>query len=675
MSAVNLTGTYWHVGRIAIVARPSPAPGGSSRHVPARTQVRQEDRMRDILYVDMSTLTTERKPLPEKWARYGGRALTDAILFDMVPPTADPMGQENVLVFAPGLLGGTTAPNGGRLSAGAKSPLTGGIKESNAGGQAAHGLAKIGIAAVVITGAPASKDARFMLTIEADGSTKFDRFDDWAGLGNYATADRIKALRPDDDRYATITNGPAGEAGLKAAGIAVSDMKGYPNRFAGRGGLGAVMGTKGLKAIVVSDKGLPGVEHADRDAFNAAMKRFAKALKDHPVSGTGLPTYGTNVLMNILNEAGGLPTRNFSSGQFEDVEGVSGETMRETTLERGGNVKHGCHTGCVIQCSRYWVDKDGHYMTKGPEYESAWSLGTDCGISDLDVVAELDRTCGDFGLDTIEMGVAIGVYMDSGAIAFGDGAGALKALKSIFEGGEPGRVLGAGAEAVGTAFGVEHIPVVKHQGMPAYDPRAVQGIGVTYATSTMGADHTAGYTVTANILGVGGTIDPLKPEGQAELSKNLQIATAMLDAFGLCIFVAFPVLDIPDAWVAIYDMAAAHTGQAWDTDELMKLGREVLTLERLFNDAAGFTAADDRLPAWMKTVPLPPHNTVFEVSDEALDSVFDFVPETAKEMGLRQPPSPDTLLTSGTAEIGGRPPRSSRAHRRQRSVRRAKLSG
>lgn len=591
--------------------------------------------MRDILYIDMATLGIERKPLPEKWARYGGRALTDALVYEMVPPTADPLGPENVLVFAPGLLGGTPAPNGGRLSVGAKSPLTGGIKESNSGGQAAHGLAKIGFAAVVVTGKPADASARYLLSIEPDGAAKLDRVDEWAGLGNYETADKIKEIRPADDRFSTITNGPAGEAFLKASGIAVSDMKGYPNRFAGRGGLGAVMGSKGLKAIVVSDKGLGYTEHADHPAFNSAMKRFAKALLDHPVSGQGLPTYGTNVLMNILNEAGGLPTRNFTSGQFEDVEGVSGEKQREVTLERGGNVKHGCHTGCVIQCSRYWMDKDGHYKTKGPEYETAWAFGTDCGISDMDTVAELDRICGDYGLDTIEMGGTLGVYMASGKLAFGDEAGAIKALKSIFEGGEPGMVLGQGAEATGVKFGVDHIPVVKHQSIPAYDPRAVQGIGVTYATSTQGADHTAGYTITANILGVGGTVDPLKTEGQAELSKNLQIATAMLDAFGLCIFVAFPVLDIPDAFVAIYDMAAAHTGQAWDTDELMKLGRETLTYERLFNEAAGFTAADDRLPAWMKTEPLPPHNTVFEVTDADLDSVHDFVAQTAKDMGLR----------------------------------------
>jgi len=527
-------------------------------------------------------------------------------------------------------------PNGGRLSVGAKSPLTGGIKESNSGGQAAHALARIGIAAVVIEGMPADANARYLLVIEPDRSARIERVDDWAGAGNYEVADKIAAMRPEGDRFATISIGPAGEMGSKAAGIAVSDPNGYPNRFAGRGGLGAVMGSKGVKGIVISDKGAGYTEHADKDAFVAATRRFSAAMKEHGVSGTGLPMYGTNVLTNILNEAGGLPTRNFSAGTFEFADAIGGETQRATILERSGddgekNVSHGCHSGCVIKCSRYWIDKDGHYKTKGPEYETAWAMGADCGIADLDEIAELDRTCGDLGLDTIEMGATLAVYMDSGAIEFGDAAGALAALKSGLE----DKVIWDGAEATGKKFGVARIPVVKHQALPAYDPRSVQGIGVTYATSTMGADHTAGYTITSNILAVGGTVDPLKPEGQAVLSKNLQIATAMLDSLGLCIFVAFPVLDIPEAFVAIHEMVEAHTGVKWDASDLMQLGREVLTMERMYNTAAGFTAADDRLPDFFYEDALPPHNTVFTVSDEDLDSVFDFVAETAAEMGLQ----------------------------------------
>jgi len=590
--------------------------------------------MRELMRVNMSDLSIKMEPLPAKWAKYGGRGLTSALVFSEVPAMADPLGAENKLVFAPGFLGGTNTPNGGRLSVGAKSPLTGGLKESNAGGQAAHALGKLGIAGIVVEGKAADPSARYMLVIEADKSAKLERVDAWAGMGNYALADAIKATRAADDHYATITTGPAGEMGLKAAGVAVSDPKGYPNRFAGRGGLGAVMGTKGLKAIVVSDKGLPYLEHADKDAFQAAMKAFANALTTHPVSGQGLPTYGTNVLANIINEAGGYPTRNFSDGRFEGVEKISGETMREMTLARGGNVKHGCHTGCVIQCSRYWVDKDGKYVTKGMEYENVWSMGANCGIDDLDAIGLIDRECSDLGLDTIEMGATLAVYMDSGKIAFGDGAAALAAIKEIWAGTELGKTLGQGAEATGLAFGVEHIPVVKHQALPAYDPRPIQGIGVTYATSTQGADHTAGYAITANVLAVGGTVDPLGTEGQAALSQGLQIATAMLDAMGLCIFVAFPVLDIPEAFAAIGDMVSAHTGELWDADALMGVGKETLTYERLFNTHAGFTAADDRLPGFFKTVPLPPHNVVFTVSDEDLDSVFAFVPETAAALGI-----------------------------------------
>jgi aldehyde:ferredoxin oxidoreductase len=596
-------------------------------------------KVKKILRVNMSDLSIKDEPFPSAWSRWGGRALTDAIVSAEVPPAADPLGPENKLVIAPGLLGGTTAPNGGRLSIGAKSPLTGGIKESNSGGTAAHALGKMGIAAIIIEGAPKDKLARYALRLFANGTADIVQRYDLAGLGTYETLAVAKGIEAAEhrmsERSSFIIIGPAGELGMKTAGIAVTDPRGYPNRFAGRGGLGAVMGSKCLKVIAIFEEGLHWVEHADRDAFNAAAKKMAAALKEHPVTGQGLPTYGTNVLANIINEAGGYPTRNFSNGRFDLVEGISGETMREITLERGGNVKHGCHSGCVIQCSRYYVDKDGHYKTKGPEYESAWSLGADCGIGDMDEVADLDRACGDMGVDTIEMGATLGVYMESGKLAFGDGKGALKVLDEEVRFGTPtGRILGDGAEATGHAFGVTRIPVVKHQAMPAYDPRPIQGIGVTYATSTMGADHTAGYTITANVLGVGGKVDPLKPEGQAELSKNLQIATAMLDSLGFCIFVAFAVLDIPAAFEAIYEMAEAHTGEKWDTEALMTLGKQALTMERLYNEAAGFTAADDRIPEYMHTEKLPPHDAVFTVSDADLDSVYDFVPETAAAMGI-----------------------------------------
>src|SRR5450759_3314301 len=244
--------------------------------------------MRNLLRVNMTDLSVTAEPVPEAWAKYGGRALTDAIVYHEVPADTDPLGPGNKLVFAPGTLGGTTAPNGGRLSVGAKSPLTGGIKESNSGGQAAHALARAGFSAVVVEGLPADKNARYVLVIEADRAARLERVDDWAGLGNYEVADKIAAMRPEGDKYATISIGPAGEAFAKASGIAVSDPKGYPNRFAGRGGLGAVMGRKGLKGVVVSYAGTSSLKPVDKEAFSAASKRFTKALKEHAVSGLSL---------------------------------------------------------------------------------------------------------------------------------------------------------------------------------------------------------------------------------------------------------------------------------------------------------------------------------------------------------------------------------------------------
>ena len=588
--------------------------------------------MRKVIRVDMSEQRVGTEPLPEKWERYGGRALTDALVFEMVPPDADPLGPDNVLVFAPGLFGGTYAPNGGRLSVGAKSPLTGGIKESNAGGEAAHALGKLEIAAVIVTGKTEDPDARYLLSIENDGEAKLTGVDEWAGLDNYATAAALRKKRNPNDIFATITCGPAGEAGMKAATVAVSDVLRRPNRIAARGGLGAVMGAKGLKAIAICDRGLSFTAHADAAAFNLAMRRFAGALHAHEVSGTALPTYGTNYLMNVVNEAGALPTRDFSSGRFEGASAISGEAQREITLARGGDVRHGCHTGCIIQCSRYWHGPDRLYRGKGPEYETAWAFGANCGIDDLDVVGELDRICGEYGLDPTETGVGLGVCMSSGVLAFGDGAGAISAVRSVFEGGKPGRVLGDGAEAVAAAIGATRVPTVKHQAMSGLDPRAVPGVGVTYATSPMGADYTAGDTTAADSAGdAEGTGDAA---GAVGLSRKLQVLTAMLDAMGLCAFVIYAVLDVPEAFAAIHEMAAAHAGQEWDAEGLLRLGRETLALERLFNERAGLAAEDDRLPEWMLETPLPPLGTAFSVANADLDTLFDFVDGTAEAMGI-----------------------------------------
>jgi aldehyde:ferredoxin oxidoreductase len=384
------------------------------------------------------------------------------------------------------------------------------------------------------------------------------------------------------------------------------------------------MGSKGVKAIVLAEDGTNPCTPKDPAAFKAAAKAFAEGLRRHAITGQGLPAYGTNVLTNVLNEAGAYPTRNFQTGQFEGASKISGETQAALEIARGGEATHGCQRGCVIQCSGIFHDKDGKYLTKQPEYETVWSHGGNCGISDLDAIAQLDRLDDDIGLDTIEVGVAVGVAMEGGVIKFGDSAGAIRLVEEIGKGTPLGRIIGSGAGITGKAFGVERVPVVKNQALPAYDPRGVQGIGVTYATTPMGADHTAGYAIATNILKVGGYVDPLVTDGQVELSRNLQIATAAVDSTGMCLFIAFAILDQPDTFQSLLDLLNSFYGLGLTGDDVTALGKKVLKAERDFNRRAGFTAEHDRLPEFFQREPLAPHQITFMVKDAELDKLFNW---------------------------------------------------
>ena len=571
-----------------------------------------------IFRVNMSDLSTSIEDVPAQWAGLGGRGLTSAIVAEEVEPTCHPLGPRNKLVFAPGLLSGTVAANSGRISSGAKSPLTGTIKESNAGGKTAQMLAKLGCKAMIIEGKPAA-DTWYCLHVGKEGVV-IQEETELVGKGNFTVVERLKERL--GEKQGVITIGPAGEMMLTAANISHMDPD-RKLRSSGRGGLGAVMGSKRIKFIAIDPPDAK-IDIADPDAFTAANRVFVKALKDHPIT-EGLATYGTSVLVNVINESGGLPTRNFSAGQFDGHEAISGETMFDMIKERGGKPSHNCHPGCVLNCSQVFNDKDGKYKTSGFEYESIWAMGADCCVDNLDHIAEADHLMDDIGLDTIETSVAMGVAMEAGLLEFGDGEGMLRILRDDIAKGTPlGRIVGCGASSVGRAYGVTRVPVVKNQAIPAYDPRAIRGMGITYATSTQGADHTIGYTIATNILNVGGSLDPLQKEGQVELSRNLQIATAAVDSTGMCLFIAFAALDDATCLPAIVDMINARFGISLTVDDVTGLGASILKIERAFNQAAGFSASDDRLPEFFTLEPLPPHNVVWDFSGEEIDAFWDF---------------------------------------------------
>jgi len=572
-----------------------------------------------ILRVDMDDLKVKEEKVPDKYKNLGGRALTSQIVADEVPPRAHPLGPKNKLVFAPGIVTGTGSPNSGRLSAGGKSPLTGGIKESNAGTPFARGIARKGIKAIIVEG-KAEKDKYYLLKLDESGGELVDARE-WLGKGLYQAFQELHEEFGENIEIAGA--GIAAEMGASNAGIAYTDPEGMSSRYSGRGGLGAVMASRGLKFVMAEEPEDNNVEIKDEETFKEGKKKLAKALAEHDVTKKdgALYTYGTSVLVNIINESGGLPQRNFSTGSDDMSAEVSGEKKAEEIKKRGGVESHKCSPSCIIKCSEIWTKEDGEDPVGVLEYESVWALGPNCGIYDLDTIGELNRACNDLGLDTIEMGNTIAVAMEGGLLDFGDGERALELMDEIRDKTSLGRILANGTEFTGKAFGVDRIPTVKGQAMPAYDPRPIKGIGVTYATTPMGADHTAGYAIAPEIMGVGGKADPFDTK-KGELSKGLQQATAAIDSSGYCLFIAFATMDIDEGMEGVVDTVNGVLGTDFSVEDVMKFGQQVLETEREFNKKAGFSKEDDRLPEFMKEEKLPPHDVVFDVPDEEIDSVW-----------------------------------------------------
>ncbi|MGD8455182.1 MAG: aldehyde ferredoxin oxidoreductase C-terminal domain-containing protein [Anaerolineales bacterium] len=565
-----------------------------------------------ILRVDMNHLQTEYQPVPKVYEQLGGRALIAKLLLEEIPPDCDALGPHNKLIFAPGLLAGVGVTTAGRLSVGAKSPLTGGVKEANAGGNAGDIMGRMGIKCVVVEGQP-SENEFYILHLSKD-EAKLLPAGDQRGLGTYATADHLHKEYTKD--CTVISIGQAGEFLLSGASVACTGDGNQRSNHAARGGLGAVMGSKGLKAIVI-DTSKESVPLADSDLFRKASRRFAQEIIESPKLGSkgGTHTYGTSAITAAVNEMGSLPTRNFSAGSFEGTANLQGERLRELVLERGGEIGKRCMTGCVIACRNIYVDEDGEPIVGTVQFETIALVGSNLGLDNLDDVARLNFMCNDFGLDTIETGAALGVAIEAGLAKFGDFESIAALLEQVGDGTTLGRVIGNGAATTGRVLGIRRVPTVLGQAMPGYDPRSLKGNGVTYATSPQGADHTAG-----NAFGARKEVNPLGVEGQKELSLKLQLIAAMLDSTGLCLFARPPVITDPQLMV---DMLNGRYGWDWTTEDLDQANRQVIRTELEFNRRAGITEKDYRIPEYMREEPLPPHEAIFDVPDSELDAVFE----------------------------------------------------
>lgn len=591
-----------------------------------------------IIRINMNDLSVKWEELPDKYETLAGRAFTSTIISEEVDPMCHPLGPNNKIIVSPGLLAGTFAPSSGRLSIGAKSPMTGGIKEANAGGLTATKLGRLGIRGIIIEGQPPEGTEDWYSIIIKKDSCEIKKTNEYANKGLYDLIEQIWKDYP--NKPGAIGCGIAGQRLNVGSGVFGNNIENTdPGRYAGRGGLGAVLGSKRIVTMITDDSEGSKPDIKDQELFKNGSKALTTALNAHPVTGKlndeegspygGLKNYGTNVLMNILNEAGGLPSKNFRSGRFEKAAKISGEAVHElvekTKKEFGdaaeGKYGHPCHPGCVMACSNAVPYEDTGKMHVSPlEYESAWSLGTNLQIGELEDVAELNRLCNDLGLDTIETGNTIAMFMEAGIIDFGDGKAAVKLLKEAYDNKSvTGRLICSGALLAGKVLGVSRIPVVKGQSLPAYDPRPIRGIGVTYATSPMGADHTAGYTIAAEILGVKGEVNDPRGLEKADLSRAFQATTAYIDSVGYCVFIAFCILDDDSGMQGMQDTVNGFLGKEIDIGEY---GTAVLEKELAFNRRAGFTKEDDRLPEFFYNDPCPPHDVTFDVKDEEVDKVF-----------------------------------------------------
>ncbi len=571
--------------------------------------------MKKILRINTRTSEIRPEPCAEDTLRLGGRSLIAHIALSEIQPGCDPLGRGNKFIMAAGLLGDTKVTTAGRYSIGGKSPLTGGVKEANVGGSAGRKMANLGFRAVLLEDAP-EKLQTSILVVSKDKQELISA----PAYKNLAVKTCCRQLREQfGDQVGVVCIGPAGEMMMAGAGVATTDKSGVQIRFAGRGGMGAVMGSKGIKAIVFDDTDSAPAEFHNRKALSAANKELVQILMDDPKT-ENRHNFGTPAVLALCNALGILPTRNFSQGQFEQVDAISGETVAKLIDKRGGEGRKGqpCVKGCVIQCSNVFPDPEGKATVASLQYENIALLGSNCGISDIDAIAELNDLCNEMGLDAIETGAAIGVAMEADVIPFGDVEGAKDLIQQIRQGTPLGRVIGNGVVTTGKVLGVRRIPAVKGQAMPAYDPRSLKGIGVTYVTSPMGADHTAG-----NALELASAMDPKGTEGQVAASKRLQLRGVILDSLGVCLFIRPAFVKKPEL---IAELLNARFGWDLSFDDVQQMGAECLETEEKFNARAGLDMTNCDVPEFMRHEPLPPHNTVFNISTDKMGEIWSLEP-------------------------------------------------
>ena len=590
-----------------------------------------------IVRVDMKNEKITRENLPEEWKDIGGSALIAKIMNQEVPPTTAPLGPENRFIVAVGPLAGTGAPQLGRISVGAKSPLTLGIKEANSGGPAGQILDRLGIRAIVVEGAP--QNQRLYCLLISKDQTAFVPADEYRGLKNYELVDKLRGKY--GERSAVLSTGIAGERKYKGASVSFTDIFGDPSRNAARGGLGAVMGSKGLKAIIIDPAKAGQVEIAHPEEFRQIVKSWVYTLQ-HDVSCSLFSRFGTPFAISNSASHGTLPANNYRSGRPDNFIAVSGNRIQKILFERGGKM-HGCMPGCVVQCSIIYPDKDGQRLCAAYEYETIAMLGTNLGITDPDAIARLKFMCDDLGVDAVETGSSLGLAADAGKMIMGDWESAARLLEEIEKETDLGLALGNGVVATAQFLHINRVPAFKGQALPAHDPRSVKGTGVTYFSSPMGADHTAGLTYRL----------PKNKDKQAENSLKSQIQAATCDAFGYC-------LNSVPGRGSIYqffaDLMNARYALRLTPEDIMETGKQTLRDQLAFNEKAEFSKRDEKMPAFFREETLTPTGQVFDIDEAEIKNVWkglDAFQEKEKVWEIRIPPLPDMMFGAGVVENMG----------------------